>query len=291
MPTAPSRSRLSIHPSVCPPIHSFIHTSGLGALASVLGPSRRQLGGSGSHRPGGDTPKHRDADCTEPGGTRASRPGAGGSLQQVLATGCRAVPCRAVCVCVCARVPASLCWLRSPSLNPLASGFVPQTPHLQGLCALQTLSPHVSSSHSEAFTAGWGTLHSAGPGHRASSAGTGGGWSSGRGARTPDSRKPAQGGMGVGLRSPLLTDPRRVCTLRRQAWEEGVAGSCPRLWRPPPTLPPFTQAPARLGYRRKPLCRPRARAHAHRLSGAHLAGAGAPQVHAGPQPHAEYIEG
>lgn len=116
-------------------------------------------------------------------------------------------------------MPASLCWLRSP-LNPLASGFVPQTPHLQGLCVLQTLSPHVSSSHSEAFTAGWGTLHSAGPGHRASSAGTGGGWSSGRGARTPDSRKPAQGRDGCG--PPLTPADRPQESLHTE--ETGLGG-------------------------------------------------------------------
>lgn len=76
-----------------------------------------------------------------------------------------------------------------------------------------------------------------------------------------------------------------VCTLRRRGRRKGWLGTIQA-----PAAPPLlTQGLAWLGSSLVPL--PTTHTRVHTLRSTHLAGAGTPQVHAGPQPHAEHIEG
>lgn len=76
-----------------------------------------------------------------------------------------------------------------------------------------------------------------------------------------------------------------VCTLRRRGRRKGWLGTI----QGPAASPSLTQGLAWLG---RSLAPPSAtHTHVHALRGTHLAGAGTPQVHTGPQPHTEYVEG
>lgn len=76
-----------------------------------------------------------------------------------------------------------------------------------------------------------------------------------------------------------------VCTLRRRGRRRGWLGTI----QAPAAPPSLTQGLAWLG--RSLATLPAIHIHVHALSSTHLAGAGTPQVHAGPQPHAEHVEG